>query len=76
MSLDKRPRDSTAKGKVLNNIGEESKELRILYKKLVEKLIRTEEPTNEEKRAIQERDDIASETEIMKVLSKTNVRSI
>jgi hypothetical protein len=73
MSPDKRPRDPTAKDKVLINIGEELKELRILYKKLVEKLIPAEEPTSEEKRAIEEKDEIADETEIMKALAKISI---
>jgi hypothetical protein len=36
---------------------------------LVEKLIPTEEPTEEEKKAIREKDEIASEEELMKTLS-------
>jgi signal recognition particle subunit SEC65 len=59
---------------VLKDIREELKELRILYKKLVEKLIPAEEPTSEEKRAIEEKNEIADEREIMKALGKTNVR--
>ena len=59
---------------VLKDIREELKELRILYKELVEKLIPVEEPTSEEKRAIEEKDEIASEREMMKALGKTNVR--
>ena len=59
---------------VLKDIREELKELRILYKELVEKLIPVEEPTSEEKRAIEEKDEIADEREIMKALGKTNVR--
>jgi DNA-binding protein H-NS len=59
---------------VLKDIREELKELRILYKELVEKLIPLEEPTSEEKRAIEEKDEIADEREIMKALGKTNVR--
>lgn len=59
---------------VLKDIREELKELRILYKELVEKLIPAEEPTNEEKRAIEETDEIADEREMMKALGKTNVR--
>jgi len=59
---------------VLKDIREELKELRILYKELVEKLIPLEEPTSEEKGAIEEKDQIADEREIMKALGKTNVR--
>ena len=59
---------------VLKDIREELKELRVLYKKLVEKLIPVEEPTSEEKMAIEEKDEIADEREMMKALGKTNVR--
>jgi hypothetical protein len=59
---------------VLKDIREQLKELRILYKDLVEKLIPVEEPTSEEKRAIEEKDEIADEREMMKALGKTNVR--
>ena len=59
---------------VLKDIREELKELRVLYKELVEKLIPVEEPTSEEKRAIEEKDEIADEREMMKALGKTNVR--
>ena len=53
---------------VLKDIREELKELRLLYKELVEKLIPVEEPTEEEKKAIREKDEIASEKELMKTL--------
>jgi archaellum component FlaC len=59
---------------VLKDIKEELKELRVLYKELVEKLIPVEESTSEEKRAIEEKDEIADEREMMKALGKTNVR--
>lgn len=59
---------------MLKDIREELKELRVLYKELVEKLIPVEEPTSEEKRAIEEKDEIADEREMMKALGKTNVR--
>jgi archaellum component FlaC len=59
---------------VLKDIREELKELRVLYKELVEKLIPVEEPTSEEKRAIEEKDGLANEREMMKALGKTNAR--
>lgn len=59
---------------MLKDIKEELKELRVLYKELVEKLIPVEESTSEEKRAIEEKDEIADEKEMMKALGKTNVR--
>ena len=58
----------------MKDIREELKELRILYKELVEKLIPVEEPTSEEKRAIEEKGEISDEREMMKALGKTNVR--
>jgi archaellum component FlaC len=59
---------------VLKDIREELKELRLLYKELVEKLIPVERPTKEEREAIQEKDEIANEKELMKTLGKTNVQ--
>lgn len=59
---------------VLKDIKQELKELRLLYKQLVEKLIPTEPPTKQEQKAIQEKDEIADEKELMKALGKANVR--
>jgi hypothetical protein len=59
---------------VLKDIRDELKELRLLYKELVEKLIPVERPTKEERDAIQEKDVIANEKELMKALGKTNVQ--
>jgi len=58
---------------VLKDIREELKELRLLYKELVEKLILVEEPTREERRAIEEKDELVNEKELMKALGKTDV---
>jgi len=58
---------------VLKDIREELKELRLLYKELVEKLIPVVEPTEEERKAIREKDEIASEKELMKALGRTHV---
>jgi hypothetical protein len=66
--------DLTVSVEVLKDIREELKELRILYKELVEKLIPVEEPTSEEKKAIEEKGKISDEREMMKVLGKANVR--
>jgi hypothetical protein len=52
----------------LEDIREELKEIRLLYKELVEKLIPVEEPTEEEKKVISEKDEVASEEELMKTL--------
>ena len=54
--------------KVLEDIREELKEIKLLYKELVEKLIPVEEPTKEEKKAIKEKDEICDEKELMKTL--------
>lgn len=54
--------------KVLKDIREELKELRLLYKQLVDKLVPIEEPTKEERRSIEEKDEIADEKELMKAL--------
>ena len=58
---------------VLKDIKEELEELRLMYKELIEKLIPVEEPTEEEKRAIEEKDEVANEKELRKALSKANV---
>jgi len=54
--------------KVLEDIREELKEIKLLYKELIEKLIPTEEPTQEEKKAIEEKGETADEEEITKTL--------
>jgi len=50
---------------VLKDIREELKELRLLYKGLIERLIPIEEPSEEERKAIEEKDEIAEEKELM-----------
>ncbi|MBI2185239.1 MAG: hypothetical protein HYU39_09825 [Thaumarchaeota archaeon] len=52
----------------LEDIHEEIRELRLLYKQLVDRLISLEEATKEEKRAIRERDEIADEPELLKTI--------
>ncbi|MGB9684772.1 MAG: hypothetical protein ACPL1Z_07595 [Candidatus Bathyarchaeales archaeon] len=59
---------------VLEEIRKELRELRLLYKELVEKLVPVEKPTPEERKAIEEKDELASEDELMKVLGRANVR--
>ena len=59
---------------ILKDIREELRELRLLYRELVEKLIPVEEPSEEERKAIEEKDEIAEEKELMKTLGKTNVQ--
>ena len=53
---------------VPKDIREELKELKLLYKELVEKLIPIEEPTKAEKKAIEEEDETANEKELMTAL--------
>jgi hypothetical protein len=59
---------------VLEDIRRELRELRLLYKELVEKLIPVEKPSPKEKKAIEEKNEVANEEELMKALGKTNVR--
>jgi len=55
---------------ILEEIRTELRELRILYKGLIEKIIPVEEePTPEEKKAIEEKDDLADERQMMQALS-------
>jgi len=55
---------------ILSQIRDELKELRLLYKELVEKLIPVEEPEPDEQRAIKEEDELVSEEELFRVLKK------
>jgi hypothetical protein len=54
--------------KVLEDIREELQEIKLLYKELVEKLIPVKKPTKEEKKAMEQEDEVADEDELMKVL--------
>ena len=54
--------------KVLEEIREELQEIKLLYKELIDKLIPVEEATEEEKKAIEEKDEVADEKELMKTL--------
>lgn len=53
---------------VLQDIREELRELRILYGELVVRLIEEDEPTPEEKRAIESDEECADEEELRRVL--------
>jgi archaellum component FlaC len=53
---------------LLEEIREELRELRMLYKELVEKLVPVEEALDDEKEAIEASDEIVSEEEVMKAL--------
>ncbi|MCW4009368.1 MAG: hypothetical protein NWF05_01950 [Candidatus Bathyarchaeota archaeon] len=54
--------------KVLEDIREELLEIKLLYKELVDKLVPVEEPTKKEKKAIEQKDEVADEEELMKIL--------
>jgi archaellum component FlaC len=54
--------------KVLEEIREELQEIKLLYKELVDKLIPVEEATQKEKRAIEEKDEVADKKELMQTL--------
>jgi archaellum component FlaC len=54
--------------KVLEEIREELQEIKLLYKELVDKLIPVEEATQKEKKAIEEKDEVADEKELMQTL--------
>ncbi len=60
--------------KALENIREEIEKLRLLCRELIERLIPVEEPSEEERKAIEEKEEIADEKELMQALGKTNVR--
>ena len=59
--------------KALENIGEEIEKLRLLCRELVERLMPVEEPSEEERKAIEEKEEVADEKELMQALGKTNV---
>ena len=54
---------------LLKEMREELREIRLLYKGLVERLMPVEEPLEDEKEAIESSDEAVSEKEIMEVLS-------
>lgn len=55
---------------ILSEIRNELKELRLLYRELVDRLIPVEEPEADERRAIEEEDEIVSEEDLLRVLRK------
>jgi hypothetical protein len=57
-----------AKSVTLKDVQDEVRELRMLYKQMLDKLVPTELPTKEERKAIAERGEIAEERELMKAL--------
>ena len=59
---------------MLKDIREELRELRLLYKELVEKIIPVEEASEEERRAVEGEDEVADEGELMRVLGEADVQ--
>jgi hypothetical protein len=57
-----------AKSVTLKDVQDEVRELRMLYKQMLDRLVPTEVPTKEERKAIAERGEIAEERELMKAL--------
>ena len=57
-----------AKSVTLKDVQEEVRELRMLYKQMLDRLVPTEAPTKEEKKAIAESSEVAEERELMKAL--------
>ena len=54
---------------ILGEIRDELRELRLLYRELVDRLIPVEELEVDERRAIEEEDEVVSEDELFRVLS-------
>ena len=54
--------------RLLKEIRDELREMKLLYKELVEKLIPEEEPLEDEKEAIETSDKVVSEEEITRAL--------
>jgi hypothetical protein len=54
--------------RLLKKIRDELREIKLLYKELVEKLIPEEEPLENEKKAIETSDKVVSEEEITRAL--------
>lgn len=56
----------------LQEIHDELKELRLLYERLIDRLVPVGEPTQDEKEAIASADEVASEQELFRVLGVRN----
>ena len=67
--------NNTAIDEVLEILGEmrnKLKELRLLYRELVDRLIPVEEPEADERRAIEEEDEVVSGEDLLRVLREVN----
>lgn len=56
------------KSVTLRDLQEEVRELRVLYKEMLDRILTSEEPTEEEKQALTAPDKIAHERELLKAL--------
>jgi len=56
----------------LQDIRDELKELRLLYERLIDRLVPVDEPTKEEREAIASNDEIVDERELFRVLGIHN----
>lgn len=54
---------------LLKEIRDELREIKLLYKELIERLMPVEEPLEDEKESIESSDEIAGEKELMEALS-------
>lgn len=54
---------------ILEEIRIELRELRLLYKGLIEKLVSVEDPMSDERQAIEDEDELVDEEELLKALS-------
>ncbi|MDE1854318.1 MAG: hypothetical protein KGI38_11315 [Thaumarchaeota archaeon] len=68
MRKEQQNREKAKTDRTLHEIKEEVRELRVLYKELVDRLIPIDKPTAVERRAIEERDEVATERELMGAL--------
>jgi hypothetical protein len=60
----------------LREIREELREIRLLYKELIERLIPVEEPLSDEKEAIESSDETVGEEELLKALDYSGLNCL
>jgi hypothetical protein len=68
MAQPPRGTSQVANSVALKELQEEVRELRTLYKQMLDRLVPTEVPTKEERKAVAERGEVAGEKELMKAL--------
>jgi len=59
---------------ILKDIRDELRELRMMYKVLVDRLIPVEEPTEEERKAVEAKDEIVGEEGLLKSFGRVHNR--